>query len=97
MDILRSKYNRLTIATDALHPNNNYESVNIGMEYVFNNLFFLRLGYKSLFLEDSEQGLTAGAGLNYNLKGVVSLKVDYAYADFGILHYTQRFSFGIEF
>ncbi len=97
MDILRSKYNRLTIATDALHPNDNYESVNIGIEYAFNNLCFLRFGYKSLFLEDSKQGLTAGAGLNYNLKGVGSLKVDYAYADFGIMHYTQRFSFGIEF
>ena len=97
MDILRGKHNRLTMAADALHPNNNNESVNIGMEYGFNDLFFLRFGYKSLFLEDSEQGLTAGAGINYNLNRVVSLRADYAYADFGILNNTQRISFGIEF
>ncbi len=97
MDVLKSRYNCFTVAIDALHPNNNYESVNLGMEYTFNNFISLRFGYKSLFLDDSEQGLTAGVGLRQNFVGKVSLKFDYAYADFGVLHNAQRFSMGIEF
>ncbi|UCE20194.1 MAG: PorV/PorQ family protein [Gemmatimonadota bacterium] len=97
MDVLERGNNRLTIATDALHPNDNTESLNLGGEYVFNDLFFLRLGYKALFLRDSEQGLTAGAGLSYTLTGDTLLKIDYAYADFNRLNNVQRFSLGIEF
>lgn len=97
MDILKSESNRLTLALDALHPNDNTESVNTGMEYGFRNLVFLRAGYKSLFLDDSEQGLTAGLGLEFNLKGNTALKLDYAYANFGRLENAQRVSIGIEF
>jgi hypothetical protein len=97
MDVLKNAYNCFTVAFDAIHPNDNYESINIGMEYTFKNFIFLRFGYKSLFLEDNEQGLTVGAGLQQNLINKISLKFDYAYADFGILHNAQRFSIGIEF
>lgn len=97
IDVLKNRYNRFTIAADALHPNDNYESVNLGMEYTFNDFIFLRWGYKSLFLKDSEQGLTAGAGLEYKLVGRISLIFDYAYANFGLLHNAQRFSLGVEF
>lgn len=98
MDVLQmGSSNYLTIAVDAHHPNDNTECLNMGMEYVVNDMFFLRLGYKSLFTRDSEQGLTAGAGINYNMIGNVSLKFDYAYADFGRMNDVHRFSFGIVF
>ncbi len=89
--------NRLTVAADAIHPNDNYEAVNVGAEYSFNELVFLRAGYKSLFQKDSEEGLTLGAGLNYRLMSTVVLKIDYAYADFGVLQNVQRFSLGLRF
>lgn len=92
-----SESNKILVAVDALHPNDNFESVNTGIEYTWNEMVFLRGGYKSLFLVDSEQGLTAGFGLKIRVAGTVILKADYAYADFGRLENAQRFSFSILF
>ena len=97
MDVLNNEEHRITLATDALHPNDNDESVNVGAEYMFNNLIAFRVGYKSLFLDNSEEGLTAGVGLNYNFTNEFGVRVDYAYQDFGVLDYTQHFSLGIKF
>lgn len=97
MDVLETEEHRVTLATDALHPNDNDESINVGFEYMFNNLIAFRLGYKSLFLDNAEEGFTAGVGLNYNFTNDFGIRVDYAYQDFGILDYTQHFSVGIRF
>jgi predicted porin len=97
MDVLNNEEHRVTLAADALHPNDNDESLNVGGEYMFNNLIAFRVGYKSLFLDNSEEGLTAGVGLNYNFTSDFGVRVDYAYQDFGILDYTQHFSLGIKF
>ena len=97
MDVLDTEEHRFTIAADALHPNDNSESVNVGAEYMFNNLIAFRVGYKSLFLDNSEEGLTAGVGLNYDFNTDFGVRVDYAYQDFGVLDYTQHFSLGIKF
>jgi len=97
MDVLNSEEHRVTLAADALHPNDNDESVNVGGEYMFNNLIAFRIGYKSLLLTNSEEGLTAGVGLNYNFTSDFGVRVDYAYQDFGVLDYTQHFSIGIKF
>ena len=80
-----------------MHPNDNSEYINVGTEYALNDNIFLRAGYKNLFMQDSEEGLTAGLGLAYKLFGNVRLKIDYAYADFGVLDNVQRFSFALEF
>jgi hypothetical protein len=97
MDVVHGGNNRLTMAADALHPNDNTECMNVGAEYGFAEMFFLRVGYKSLFTRDSEQGLTTGAGMKYGLGETVSLKIDYAYADFGWVEDAHRFSMGVEF
>ena len=97
MDVLDTDDHRFTLAADALHPNDNSESVNVGAEYMFNNLIAFRVGYKSLFLDNSEEGLTAGIGLNYNFATDFGVRIDYAYQDFGVLDYTQHFSLGIKF
>jgi len=96
MDVLKSLPHRLTVAVDANHPNDNTENINLGGEYVFKDWVSLRLGYKSLFTRDSEEGLTAGAGLKYPLR-YATLKIDYAYADFGRLTSVHRFAISIEF
>jgi Uncharacterised protein family (UPF0164) len=86
---------RLTIAVDATHPNDNAEYVNVGGEFsIFDNLIALRGGYKALFLDDNQEGLTLGAGLNYVL-GVFAFGFDYSYQEFEFLSYTH--SFGVSF
>ncbi len=89
--------NRITIAVDAIQPNDNYESVNTGFEYGWKEMFFIRSGYKALFQADSEEGLTYGFGANIRLAGTVIMKVDYAYADFNRLENAQKFSLSIRF
>lgn len=85
-DIIQSNNHLLTIAIDALHPADNYESLNAGLEYGFLNTFFVRGGYHSLFLSDGEGGLSLGAGILADLFGKgVKARVDYAYWDFGRL------------
>ena len=91
----------LTVSIDALHPNNNSESLNSGFEYAakipsFGSLF-LRGGYKALFMELSEYGPTLGAGFEMNLLDNASLRVDYAYRDLGILGYSNVFGLHIVF
>jgi len=98
MDLLQdAEKNRLVLSLDALHPNNNMESLNVGGEYVFNNSVALRAGYKSLFLNRSEEGLCLGAGFRYRIPGVASIQIDYAYQDFGVFNNTQKFSVGVDF
>lgn len=97
MDLIKTYHQRLTLAVDAMHPNDNSEYINVGTEYGLNENIFLRAGYKNLFMQDSEEGLTAGIGLAYKLFGDVRLKFDYAYADFGVLENVQRLSFALEF
>ncbi|MEE8437884.1 MAG: PorV/PorQ family protein [Candidatus Neomarinimicrobiota bacterium] len=97
MDILDSSSNRMTIAVDANHPNDNTEYINLGMEYIFRNQIALRFGYKNLFTLDTEEGFTAGMGTKLKLAGGVTLKIDYAFQDFGRLENAQRFSLGFEF
>ncbi len=97
LDVIKRARHRVTCAVDAVHPSDNAEYVNVGAEYAFNNNIFMRGGYKSLFLDDSEEGMTLGAGLAYNMISTVNLRIDYAYLDFGILNAVHRFSLGFDF
>lgn len=96
-EAFQTRDHTLTLALDALHPNNNYESVNVGVEYILQERFALRGGYKSLFLDESEESFTFGAGLKHYVMGNVVVRIDYAYADFGRLENAQKFSLGIDF
>lgn len=94
---IKMDMHKLTLSVEAMHPNDNYESVNVGGEYGFNNFLFIRGGYKSIFQKDSEEGYTLGFGLRQNLIGSVALMADYAYQDFGRLGDIQKFTIGINF
>jgi len=96
-DVLNGKGNsNLILAADALHPSDDVESVNLGGEYVFNKTFSLRAGYRSVFA-DSEEGLSFGAGLKYQLMEQAEIVFDYAYLDFGILDNIQKFTLTLTF
>lgn len=96
-DVIKEQVHLLTIAIDAVHPNDNKEYLNTGAEYGWNDIVFARAGYKTLFEKNSEQGLTLGFGLKYRLIDMVKIKMDYAYQDFGRLKEVHYLSFGVEF
>jgi hypothetical protein len=87
---------RFLLAADAVHPSDNTESLNLGAEATFRDALSLRAGWQSLFLEDSEVGLTAGVGFRGSIDNV-KYHVDYGWADQGRLDDTNRLSFGILF
>ena len=76
MEVFKSKLFTLTTALDAVHPNDNTEYVNSGIEMNINGNVFLRAGYKSLFLRDSEQGLTLGFGLSYPIVNDIDININ---------------------
>jgi hypothetical protein len=88
--------NTLTLAVDAIHPSDEAESVNMGAEWAFQRVLFLRVGYQSLFLKDSEVGLTAGGGVQWDGLGY-DLRLDYAWASFGRLGGVQRVTLAFAF
>lgn len=89
---------KLTVALDALRPNNNYESMNVGTELSYKDFLFIRGGYQSLFLKNSEGGLTLGIGVNTNmLFSNTIISFDYAYRDFGRLMNVHTFTLGLRF
>jgi hypothetical protein len=83
----------IVTAIDAMHPADNAESANFGMEYVFNNMIALRSGYK---YNVDEGGFAAGAGFKYSVGGITT-KLDYSYTDFGRLNTVHRASIGFGF
>lgn len=97
MEVLKKNPHRLTMATDAMHPINNKECMHVGIEYALREQFMLRGGYRSLFLDDSEEGLTLGAGFAVRFLNNYQVVIDYAYADFGRLQNAQRFSVSMRF
>jgi hypothetical protein len=95
--VLFGEQNSLLIAVDALHANDNNERINIGAEFKFLDNFSLRGGYRDLLLSDAEGGLVLGAGVKINLAQNYNLRFDYAWADYGRLDHTHRFTVGAGF
>ncbi len=95
MDVVKTRYIVVKAALDATHPNDNTEYVNSGLEIGYNRLFFIRAGYKSLFLQHSEEGLTLGAGLNYETSSGFRVAFNYAYAEYNRLQNVQFFDVSI--
>lgn len=96
-----SEQHTVTLAVDALHPNNNSESVNVGVEYKLKiptaGDFFLRGGYKALFMDDSEFGAAFGAGMKLHMMNNLGIKLEYAYRGVGILGKTHCYTFSFLF
>lgn len=86
---------KLILSVDALHPNDNYESLAIGSELRFFETFSIRGGYRNLFLPDNEGGLTLGAGADVNVLNSYHLRFDYSWVDYGRLKSVHRITFGV--
>ena len=60
LDPIATESNRLTVALDLNHPNDNYETLNLGFEYGYLNTLFLRFGYKAYTNMDYMRAMTGG-------------------------------------
>ncbi len=96
MELINSSMHRLTLAADAIQPTDNTESINLGMEYGLREWFFLRGGYRNLFLRDGEEGATFGIGASLKSVARIPLRFDYAFADFGRLQNIQCITIALE-
>ncbi len=96
-DLPVGEFGSMVVAVDALHPSDDYESLNLGGEFKFYETFYVRGGMKSLFQKNSEEGFTLGAGVAQALIGNVRFTIDYAYQDFKRLKNTQKISVGVTF
>ena len=89
------------LQTSLTFENNNFSGdlYNIGAEYGYNKTFFVRAGYSySPKNQDPNYiyGLTAGAGIHYNL-GTVDLMVDYAFRSVKYFDANHIFSVSLGF
>ena len=100
-DIRMMENHIVTLSSDALHPNNSAEYMNLGAQYALIQpsfgKFFLRGGYTKLFLPDSEYGLTLGAGFEKHFLNNLGIKFDYAYREVGVLGKVNSFAIGFLF
>lgn len=98
MDVVQLGDQRLTVDLDALAPADNAQSANVGAEYGFRDLFFVRGGYRQAFATDGDdQGWTAGAGLNYGFGPRLGVSADYAVRQQAPFDLVQTFSLGLTF
>ena len=97
IDAYKDDMFKLTLAADALRPNDNEESVNGGGEIAWNNMVFLRGGYKSIFGKDAQEGLSLGAGLKYTAAGIGALEVNYAFTKFGLFGNINTIALAVSF
>jgi hypothetical protein len=89
---------RFTLTLDAVHPNDNSESVSFGGEYAFRNFFFIRGGYRQAFSDVMDDGgMTGGFGIAYRLSTDVSAHFDYVFQDYGDLGTPQMWTLGVTF
>jgi hypothetical protein len=97
-NVLKTDDYRVTVAVDALHPSDNYESVNIGTEFAFQDFLYVRGGLHSLFLDAAEGMYSFGVGVaSSSLFGSTNIRFDYAFRDMGRLQNIHVFSLGVRF
>ncbi len=84
---------QLFVSIDATHPRDYPEQLDIGMEYIFNNIFSIRMGVTT---PSDEQGMSFGVGMKPQIAGM-NVAFDYAYTPFGIFNDVHRLSFNVSF
>lgn len=91
--VLRSGTHRVSVAVDGLKPQDYTVVENLGVEYAYREQGFVRVGTR---WGHDTAGLSAGAGVRMRT-GALTLAVDYAFADYGILKLTHQLGLGLEF
>ena len=97
-DVINNDDEVLTLVADAVHPNDNSESINLGGECtLFQRMVSVRAGYSGIGMQDGEEQFTVGGGINYMLSNHLGVKFDYGFMKFGRLNNIHQFSLAITF
>lgn len=110
-EILQNNQNRVTLALDWVHPNDNDEFIDLGGEYAWRETVALRAGYKALRPDittnpkfemtlsprDSGGGVTLGGGVRIKVTPRLVFKLDYAFESFDRLGNVHKYSMGFLF
>ena len=101
---INTLHQKLTLGIDGLHPNNNSESVNLGIEYMYTipgrASLYINSGFKGLFMSNPdsqysrEYGPTIGFGVNLWKDNNPYISIDYCYRSFWTMSNTNMFTVG---
>lgn len=94
INLIEGAEHTVMMAAEGGHPSDNLEKYNVGVEYVYHDMFSLRSGHRFNYDID---GFTAGGGIRVPFGEESELRVDYAYQDFGILTQVHRFTMSLAF
>jgi len=84
----QSEEHRVTASIQLNHPNDNSENFAIGAEYAWQEMFFLRAGYR---FNVEGQNVSFGVGIQVPIS-IAEFSFDYAYSNFETLGSAHRFS-----
>ncbi len=87
VDAFRRGAHALLAAGEFSHPADNKERMNVGMEYAFNQFFYMRGGYN---INYDTEGLAWGLGFRIDTSQTSDIGLDYAWEDLGFLGSTHR-------
>jgi opacity protein-like surface antigen len=96
MEIIDEEFTRsnsVLFAIDFLHPNNYSERVNMGLEYQFQQMIILRVGYQT---NQDLASWSAGLGFNTSINDY-KIGINYSYSEFDYFDNVQRISLNFSF
>lgn len=88
---------RLTLAVDGNAPSDASQSANIGAEYTWRDVLFVRGGWRQAFGPAGDGGWTAGFGLRYALTARLAGSFDYVFQHYEPFGTPQMFTLGVTF
>jgi len=108
-DFFKSKYSSLIVAFDAIHPNNDKERINIGIQYsrinsqLFN--YYIGAGYKGMHFQvrdrtiqfSSQYGPSLGLGMSLPIQNRLNLKFDYTVRFVGVFGMMKLATLSLDF
>jgi len=97
IEAFQTELNTLSVSADAVVPSDNTTVMNIGGEYAFREIFFLRGGYQSFGRTDKQEGWSFGLGVKYFVPGLSQIQIDYSFMDYGIIGDIHSIGFGVSF
>ena len=92
-NFVKSDKHVLVVAFDAINPIDYTLYGAIGLEYAYNEMFYIRGG---THLGHDTADLSLGAGMEFDISSY-RFSLDYAFVNYGILDYTHQFGLNFEF
>lgn len=97
-DAFRTPDQYLLLSVEGQAPSDNSQSANVGAEFGFRDLLYLRGGYRQAFSSVAQDGGWAfGFGLAYDFTDRLGLSVDYVFQEYDPFGTPQMFTLGVTY